>query len=234
MNKRLAIQIPAYNEENLIEAAINDIPSKIKGIANIELIVINDGSSDKTMEKVKQSRVKHVINLEKHCGLGAAHRKGLGYSLSIGADIIVNYDADLQYRGGEIEGLVQPILEKRADAVIGDRQVRKIRGYPFWKFGTQTFWNKLITILFHAKIRDATSGFRAYSKETAELLLKYLQDDYTYSAESIYILAKKKMRIVFVPITIRPTPRKSRLITNKLYYTIRFAATLFKYLFRKL
>jgi glycosyltransferase involved in cell wall biosynthesis len=234
VNKVLAIQIPAYNEEKSIEAAINDIPSNIEGFASIELIVINDGSSDKTLEKVKQSRVDHIVNLERHCGLGVAYRKGLEYSISVGADIIVNYDADLQYQGDEIEGLVQPILEKRADAVIGDRQVRKIKGYPFWKACTQTFWSKLITVLFHTKIDDATSGFRAYSRETAELLLKYLQDDYTYSAESIYILAKKKKEIVFVPITIRPTPRKSRLVTNKLHYTIKFAATLFTYLFRKL
>lgn len=230
----LAIQIPTYNEDKLIKAAINDIPIKIKGFSHIELIVINDGSSDKTIEIVKQSRVKHIINFEKHCGLGVAYRKGLEYAISIGADIIVNYDADLQYKGDEIERLIQPVLEKNADVVIGDRQIKKIKGYPLWKACTQSFWNKLITFLFHIKIIDATSGFRAHSKKAAKLLLEYLQDDYTYSAESIFILAKKKMNIVFIPITIRPTPRKSRLITNKLYYTIKFTAILFKYLFRKL
>jgi glycosyltransferase involved in cell wall biosynthesis len=211
--QKLVIQIPAYNEEDNIKKAINDIPNQINGIRNIEIIVINDGSIDSTLEIAKSTGIKHI---------------------NIGADILVNYDADLQYKGSEISDLIKPILTKKADVVIGDRQIRNIKGYPLYKLFTQKFWSSLISVLLKIEVSDATSGFRAYNRESIELLSRHLQDPYTYSAEAIFILAKNKKRIMFVPITIRPAVRESRLITSKIFYVKRLFLVFFRYLFKKI
>ena len=225
---KLVVQIPAYNEEATIQDAIRDVQAWKPGAC---ILVVSDGSTDKTMEKVNAIGLKGVISY-KHHGLGFIYRVALEHSLDWkNADIIVNYDADMQYKAIEIDKLIQPILRGEADVVIGNRQVHAIDGYPQWKVFTQTFWNKLLTWIFGIPILDATSGFRAINKDSAELLVKHLKDDYTYSAESLFVLNRFNKRIKYVPITIRPSKRPSRLITNKVYYTLRLFRIMFKYLF---
>lgn len=229
MNKKLAIQIPAFNEENTIADVIIAIPRSIAGIQDIEIIVINDGSTDNTRKIAQEAGAKHVINFPRHYGLAKAHKTGLAHALKIEADIIVNLDADFQYRPDEIPKIIKPILDGKADMVIGDRQLKRIKNYPLYKFLSQSIGNFLATIVLHNKIKDATSGFRAYTKEAAGILVKNLQNNYTATLESICILAKKKMQICFIPINIQYPTRKSRLITSKAYYAMNFLSTLFKF-----
>lgn len=232
MPKTLVVQIPAYNEEAHIDSAIRDVPAQVAGFDRIRIVVLDDGSVDRTAEIAGSSGLASVLRLP-HGGLGTTFRQGLRHALSLGADVIVNIDADLQYKGGEIPGLVAPILEGGADVVIGDRQLRQIPGYPRFKLFTQTGWSALIGRLFNVEVRDATSGFRAYSREAAELLAERLRDPYTYSSESLYVLALSGKRVAFVPITIRPEVRASRLITNKWVFAKRFATTLLRYAGRR-
>lgn len=232
MQKTLVVQIPAYNEETHVDTAIRDVPTHVAGFESVRIVVLDDGSVDRTAEIAGSSGLASVVRLP-HGGLGTTFRQGLRHALSLGADVIVNMDADLQYKGSEIPGLVAPILEGNADVVIGDRQLRQIPGYPRFKLFTQTGWSALVGHLFKVEVRDATSGFRAYNREAAELLAERLRDPYTYSSESIYILALSGKRIAFVPITIRPDTRKSRLITNKLVFAKRFATTLLRYTGRR-
>lgn len=226
--KKLVIQMPAYNEENVIARAINEIPKSIEGIEKLELIVINDGSIDNTAQVAKQAGIRHIIDFDKNFGLGKAFKKGILYALNLGADIIVQTDADLQYKGDQIKMIIKPILEKKADVVIGDRQLQKIKGYPLYKLISQSIGSFLTTLFFGQKIKDVTSGFRAFTSEAADHLIKNLQNGYTSSLESVCILAKKKMRICFVPIDIRYPTRKSKLISSKLYYVKNFFSTLLR------
>jgi len=233
MNKKVVVQIPAYNEHDVIVEAINDIPRSIFGTGDIEIVVINDGSTDPTLEVVAKTDVRHIVNLHRHHGLGKAYKSGLAYGLGIGADIIVNTDADLQYRGEDIEKLLEPILRDEADVVIGDRQLEKIEKYPRHKFITQRAGSLLVAALFRNEIKDVTSGFRAYTREAAEVLIENLRNPYTYTVESFCILSKKKMRICSVPVNIRFPTRASKLITNKADYVKDFFVTVFKCFFSR-
>lgn len=230
---KIIVQVPIYNEEENIEAVINDIPTSVIGIGHIVTIFIDDGSIDQSYDKLIKNNVKYIVRHPKNLGLGCAHRSGLNYAIQLNANVIVNFDADLQYRGSEIGKLIQPILENKADVVIGNRQIKKLDWYPKHKLFTQGLWNTIISILYNTKMIDATSGFRSYNKETAILLSKSCLDPYTYSAESLYILLKKKKRIIFVPTNIRPTYRKSRLVTNKITYVIKFLRTIFICYFKR-
>lgn len=232
MIKKLAIQIPAYNEEASIGNALDDLPSRIKGVENIEVIVINDGSVDKTLEIVKQTGIKHIVNISENQGLGEAHRRGLAYALDIGADVIANFDADLQHRGRDLERLLGPLIVGKANAVIGDRQLKTIQGYPLYKLATQTFGSSLASFLFHERIKDVASGFRAYDRKAATVLARNLTNTYTYTLESLCIMARNNIQIVYVPIDVRNPTRETRLITSKMRYARNFFLTLIRCLIR--
>jgi glycosyltransferase involved in cell wall biosynthesis len=226
----VAILIPAYNEQDTIAAALADLPRTLPGVDTVQLIVVDDGSLDGTVTAARAANCSHVIQLAAHAGLGAAHKEGLRYALAeINPDIIVNFDADLQYFGDDIARLIDPIRAGCADVVIGDRRVHRIKGYPKYKIFTQHFWNLVVSISVRRRIKDATSGFRAYSRDTARWLQAHLSESYTYSAESLFLLAKHRARIAFVPISTRTTHRPSRLITSKLYYTRYVFALLFRH-----
>lgn len=229
MSIKLVIQIPVFNEERDIEATLEGIPNHINGVDFIETIIINDGSTDKTVQIIQNHNIKHTVNLPGHCGLGKAFREGLKYAYSIGADIIVNTDGDNQYPGYEIHRIIKPILDGKADMVIGSRQFYKISGYPLWKLIFQSVANFLVSRLLHAKIKDTTSGFRAFTRDSVNILIKKLKNDYTYTLESICLLIKKKKQISFMPINIRYPTRKSKLITNKIFYIKDFLVTLVRY-----
>lgn len=233
---KLIVQIPAFNEENTILQAIDDVKSNLsplpKGINSFEIIVINDGSTDQTSAFVRNNSEANIIDLPNHQGISSAFKQGLIESIKLDGDIIVNYDADLQYYGKQINLLVEPILTNNAGMVIGDRQIAKIARYPRYKLISQILGNIFISTLFHTKILDATSGFRALPKETAKILVKLMQNKYTYTIESICLFLHSKKSIHFVPIEIRNTTRKSRLITSKIYYVLQFIKTVLKYYIR--
>lgn len=224
----LVVQIPCFNEGEYIGNIFKDIPQKINGVDVIEILVVDDCSIDKTVEVAREHNIKHIISLPRHLGLGGVFRVGLKYACSIGADIIVNFDADNQYKGSEIGNIIKPILDLRADMVIGERQFSRIKGYPFYKLISQNIGNFLVSKSFHAPIRDVTSGFRALTRDTAYAFINNLRNDYTYTLESVGVLLKKKKLISSVPITINYPTRKSRLIKNKLFYTADFFRTLWR------
>lgn len=228
----IVVQVPLYNEEENIDAVIDEIPSSIDGIGELKVLFVDDGSTDKSYDLLTQRGVTNIVRHPRNMGLGCAHKSGLEYAVNNNADIVVNFDADLQYRGSEIKDIIQPIIDKKADVVIGDRQRKTLEWYPKHKHFTQGLWNTIISILYNTRMVDATSGFRAYNKETMKLLFKNCKDPYTYSAESLYILLKKKRRISFIPIHIRPTYRKSRLVSNKIFYVYRFLRTLLRCYFK--
>lgn len=228
MNRKLVIIIPAYNEKDDIEHVIKRLPKSITSIDTIEVVVVNDGSTDNTLDIVSQSGIQHIISFDSNKGLGEAFKAGLAYALKINADIIVNIDADAQYLESDIEKILDPVIHGKASMAIGDRQLRTITGYPYLKLVTQDIGNKLVNSFFRINATDATSGFRAFNRETASMLQNKLKNKYTYTIESLGILAKHQLPVLFVPIEIRYPTRETRLVKSKLYYASNFFMTLLK------
>lgn len=222
------IQIPLYNEEENIENTLQGLPININGVDLIEIVVINDGSGDQTIKKLQNLNVGHIIDLPCHYGLGRAFKEGLKYAYTSGADVIVNTDGDNQYPGSEIHKIIEPILNNKADMAIGARQLNRISDYPLYKLASQYIGNLIVSKLFNEKIKDVTSGFRAMSRDCAGLLLKELNNAYTYTLESICVLLKEKKRISFIPIKTNHPTRKSRLVTSKGFYVKNFFTTLIR------
>lgn len=215
-NIKLVVTIPAYNEEDTIEKVIKDIPRKIEGIEGINVLVINDGSSDKTVEKAIKAGADRIISHKKNLGLGITFRDGLEEALKMGADIIVNIDADFQYNAKEIPKLIEPILKGEADIVLGDRQVDKLEHMPTSKKIGNKIATWVVRRLTGLPIRDAQTGFRAFSRDAA--LCMNLTGDYTYVQETLIQAANKGLKIEQVPVEFRKREGKSRLITSLFQY----------------
>lgn len=223
---KLVITIPAYNEENTIGKVIEEIPLAIPGIHNIMILVINDGSTDRTTEVAAQAGADRIISHKINMGLAQTFRDGLNAALEMDADIIVNTDADFQYNGLEIPKLIAPILEGKADIVLGDRQIEDIDHMP-----KRNFWgNKLATTITRLAtglpILDAQTGFRAFSREAA--LRMNLTGDYTYTQETLIQAANKKLFIEQIPVEFRKRDGKSRLISSIFRYAQLAGITIFR------
>lgn len=225
-NMKLIIQIPCYNEEETLAIALKDLPTHIEGIDEIEVLVINDGSTDKTIDIAKQNDVNHILDLPNNFGLAKAFLAGISKSLELGADIIVNTDADNQYCADDIEKIVRPIIEARADIVIGARPIEEIEHFSFIKKILQRLGSCVMRLLSCTKVADATSGFRAFSKEAA--LRINIFDNYTYTLETIIQAKAKGLEIVSVPVRVNPELRKSRLIKNIFDYIRRSTFTMMR------
>ncbi len=213
---KLVIQIPCYNEEATLPQTIQDLPRAIPGVDEIEVLVIDDGSTDRTVEVARALGVQHIVRLKHNCGLASAFMVGLDAALRAGADIIVNTDADNQYYGEDIARLVQPILEGRADIVVGDRGVAALEHFSPLKRLLQRLGSWVVERAAGIPIPDATSGFRAFSREAA-LRLTVLSD-YTYTLETLIQAGARKMAAVFVPVRTNPQTRPSRLIRSLLSF----------------
>lgn len=224
--KKLIIQIPCYNEEENLPITLKDLPTSIPGISQIEVVVIDDGSADRTAEVAKQLGVNHLVKFTNHMGLASAFRAGLDISLRLGADIIVNTDADHQYPGKEIPRLIAPILRGEADIVIGAREIEAIRHFSWPKKRLQKLGSWLVRQVSQTSVPDVTSGFRAYSQEAA--LKLNIMSDYTYTLETIIQAGKKHLKIASVPITINAPVRPSRLIKNICSYLQKSIAIIFR------
>jgi glycosyltransferase involved in cell wall biosynthesis len=209
---KLIIQIPCYNEAETLPQTVSELPRRLAGIDRVEILVIDDGSRDNTAAVARALGVDHVLRFPNHRGLASAFSAGINAALSMGADIIVNTDADNQYFAGDIENLIKPILQGEADVVIGDRNVHTLRHFSFLKRKLSLFGSWVVRQVSGTKIHDATSGFRAYSREAA--LRIHVLTDFTYTLETIISAGKKRMAIQHVPVRTNPKLRESRLFTN--------------------
>lgn len=209
---KLIIQIPCYNEAETLEIALNDLPRQLEGIDEIEYLIINDGSQDNTVEVAKKWGVHHVVNFRRNKGLAKGFMAGIDGCLRNGADIIVNTDADNQYCAEDIAALIQPILDGRADMVIGARPIDQTEHFSFLKKKLQHFGSWVVRKASNTNIPDAPSGFRAYSREAAMQL--NVVNDYTYTLETIVQAGREKIAMTSVPIRTNAELRPSRLFNS--------------------
>lgn len=223
---KLIIQIPCYNEEVALPVTLSKLPEHIDGVDEIEILISDDGSTDRTIEIAKEYGVKHIVTTTHHHGLARTFMAGIQEALRQGADIIVNTDADNQYNADDIEKLVRPIIEKRADIVIGARPISTISSFsPFKKF-LQYFGSKVVRLLSSTATDDAPSGFRAFSREAALSINVF--DNYTYTIETVIQSKTKGLHILSVPIRVNDSFRKSRLVKNIFLYVQRNSFTILR------
>ncbi len=213
---KLIIQIPCYNEEVSLPVTLSKLPQKIEGIDKIEILISDDGSTDRTVEIAKEYGVDYIVTTTHHRGLAKTFIAGLQKALEEGADIIVNTDADNQYNADDIEKLVRPIIEKKADIVIGTRPINQIKEFSFLKKILQRIGSRIVRLLSSTSTEDAPSGFRAFSKEAALSINVF--DNYTYTIETVIQSKIKGLHIMSVPIRVNSCYRKSRLVKNIFTY----------------
>lgn len=223
---KLIIQIPCYNEAETLEIALNDLPEHIDGIDEIEYLIINDGSRDNTVEVAKNWGVHYVVNFKQNKGLAKGFMAGIDACLRYGADIIVNTDADNQYCGDDIETIVRPILDGKADMVIGERPIDQTEHFSPIKKKLQHLGSWVVRKASHTDIPDAPSGFRAFSREAAMRL--NVVNDYTYTLETIVQAGRSKMAIMSVPIRTNPELRSSRLFHSMWGYVKKSMLTILR------
>jgi glycosyltransferase involved in cell wall biosynthesis len=223
---KLVIQIPCLNEEATLPATLADLPRQIPGVRTIEILVVDDGSTDRTGEVARAHGVTRVVRFAERQGLAAAFARGLLEALAMGADIIVNTDADNQYQGRDIPKLVAPVLAGRADIVIGNRQIDTVPEFSPLKKLLQKLGSRVVRGLSHTRVPDATSGFRAYSREAALRLT--VVSGFTYTLETVIQAAQKNLTVDHVPVGTNPRTRESRLFTHMGSYIQRSVATMLR------
>ncbi|WP_295067612.1 glycosyltransferase family 2 protein [Ruminococcus sp.] len=213
---KLIIQIPCYNEEETLELAYNDLPRHIDGIDTIEYLIINDGSKDNTAAKARELGFHHIVSFKRNKGLAKGFMAGVDACLHLGADIIVNTDADNQYCGADIEKIVRPILDQKADIVIGERPIDETEHFSWKKKKFQHLGSWVVRVASGTDIPDAPSGFRAYSRDAA--LRLNVVNEYTYTLETIIQAGNNKTAMTSVPIRTNPETRPSRLFSSMWRY----------------
>ena len=223
---KLIIQIPCYNEAETLEIALNDLPKQMDGIDTIEYLIINDGSKDNTIEVAKNWGVHHIVNFKQNKGLAKGFMAGIDEALRQGADIIVNTDADNQYCGADIEKLVRPIIDGKADIVIGERPIDQTEHFSPLKKKLQHFGSWVVRKASKTDIPDAPSGFRAYSREAA--LQLNVVNEYTYTLEQIVQAGRNKIAIMSVPVRTNAELRPSRLFSSMFGYVKKSMLTIIR------
>jgi len=221
---KLVIQVPCLNEEQTLPLVLESIPKKIDGIDEIIVTIIDDGSTDKTVEVAKKHGVKHIISHAGNEGLGRSFHDGVQYALELGADIIVNTDGDNQYPQNRIGDLVQPILAGKADIVIADRQTQTVEHFSPFKKLLQRFGSYVLNKAAGTNLPDAASGFRAYSKNALVQLNTITR--FSYCMETIIQAGNKRLAITSIPIKINPPTRESRLFTSIRAYVFKSGAAI--------
>jgi glycosyltransferase involved in cell wall biosynthesis len=221
---KLIIQIPCFNEESTLRGTLRDLPTVISGIDQVETLVIDDGSTDKTIAVARECGVNHIVALPRHQGLAKAFMAGLEASLKSGADIIVNTDADNQYCADDIPKLVTPILEGSAEIVVGARPIGETDHFSPTKRSLQKLGSWVVRLASRTDIPDAPSGFRAISRNAAMQL--HVFNEYTYTLETIIQAGQKSMAITSVPVRTNPYSRPSRLFKNIPTYLHRQVSTI--------
>ena len=215
MNK-LIIQIPCYNEERSLPVTLQDLPREVPGFEVVEWLVIDDGSTDSTVQVARDFGVDHILRLSVHRGLARAFTAGLDYCIKAGADVIVNTDADNQYNADDIPVLVAPILSGEAEFVVGARPIDEIQHFSVTKKLLQRLGSWVVRVASNTSIPDAPSGFRAMTRDVAMGLNVF--DSYTYTLETVIQAGRKNMAITSVPIRTNSDLRPSRLVKSPAHY----------------
>lgn len=223
---KLIIQIPCYNEEKTLPVTFRDLPQHLEGIDVIETLIIDDGSQDRTIEIARQLGINHVVHQTRNKGLAHGFKAGIDACLRLGADIIVNTDADNQYCGEDIAKLVAPILAGQADIVVGARPIQAIEHFSKRKKRLQGLGSFVVRLASNTSIPDAPSGFRAYSRQAAMKL--NVINEYTYTLETIIQAGQRRDAITSVPIRTNPETRKSRLFKSMFSYISRSSMTIIR------
>lgn len=223
---KLIIQIPCYNEAETLCVALDHLPKQMEGIDQIEVLIINDGSTDDTVKVAREWGVNHIVTFKQNQGLARGFMAGIDACLHLGADIIVNTDADDQYCGDDIEKLVRPILEGKSDIVIGERPIDETEHFSAKKKLFQHLGSWVVRLASHTDIPDAPSGFRAYSREAA--LRLNVVNEYTYTLETIIQAGWNRIPMTSVPIRTNPDLRPSRLFKSMWRYMKRSSSVILR------
>jgi glycosyltransferase involved in cell wall biosynthesis len=223
---KLIIQIPCLNEEETLPITLADLPRQVPGFDVVEWLVIDDGSTDRTIEVAKEHGVDHIVRLTNNKGLAAGFQAGMDACLKLGADVIVNTDADNQYDAGAIPRLVAPIIEGTADMVIGDREVTNIEHFSPLKKSLQRLGSWVVRQASDTDVPDTTSGFRAYNREAAMQLA--VVSKFTYTLETIIQAGKLLVATDHVPVATNPQLRESRLFGSMWAYVRRNSVSIFR------
>ncbi len=223
---KLIIQIPCFNEQTTLPVTLSALPRRVPGVDVVEWLVIDDGSRDRTAEVAREHGVDHVVRFPRHRGLASAFVAGLEAALKAGADVIVNTDADNQYNAEDIPKLVTPILEGEAEIVVGTRPIAATRHFSPTKRLLQRFGSWITRVISQTEVRDAPSGFRAFSREAAMKI--HVFNEYSYTIETIIQAGQKGMAIVSVPIRTNEDLRPSRLVKSLGSYIGRQVLTMFR------
>jgi glycosyltransferase involved in cell wall biosynthesis len=223
---KLIIQIPCYNEEETLGIALGELPYQVEGFDEVEWLVIDDGSRDKTVEVARENGVDHIVQLPYNRGLARAFMEGIDAALAAGADVIVNTDADNQYQALDIPKLTAPVLDGRADIVIGARPIESIQHFSPIKKALQKLGSTAVRGISGADVTDAPSGFRAISRRAAIEIQVF--NRYTYTLETIIQAGATGMRVLSVPIRVNGDLRPSRLVKSIWSYVTRSLFTMFR------
>ena len=223
---KVIIQIPCYNERDSLPETVRALPREIPGADVVEYLVIDDGSADGTAEVARALGVHHVVRHTRNRGLAKAFVTGIQAALAAGADVIVNTDADNQYQAADIPRLAQPILEGRADMTIGDRQLAQHPYFSPFKRRLQLLGSWVVSQASGAPVQDATSGFRALSREAALRVL--VLGSYSYTLETLIQAGAERLAVVYVPIGVNPVTRPSRLMKNLAHFITHSTSTILR------
>jgi len=221
---KLVIQIPCYNEAAILPLTLRDLPRAVPGFDAIEIIVVDDGSDDETARIAREYGVQRVHRFNEHRGLARAFTAGLDAALRAGADVIVNTDADNQYDARDLPELVRPILERRADMVVGDRGIAQSQHFSATKRALQRLGSWVVARFSGLAVPDAASGFRAFSREAALRLI--VVSDYSYTLETLIQAGMRRLKVMYVPVRTRAERRPSRLIKSIPEYLAQSALTI--------
>jgi len=218
---KLIVQIPCFNEEHTLPQTVADIPRHIPGVDAVEILIIDDGSTDQTVAVARKIGVDHIVSHRRNRGLALSFMTGIEACLLLGADIIVNTDGDNQYCGADIPALIRPVMDGKADIVIGDRKTDTIDHFSFVKKKLQKAGSRMVRLLSQTRVPDAVSGFRAFSRDAAMQI--NIVSRYSYTVETVIQAGNKSLAIASVPVRTNPKTRESRLfksVPNFLFYQV--------------
>lgn len=223
---KLIVQIPCLNEAGSIAKTIADVPRQIDGVEAVEVMLLDDGSTDNSVAQAKEAGADHVLSHSHNKGLAETFRSGVAESLKRGADIIVNFDGDGQYRGDEIAALIAPIVAGQADLVVGNRRVHKMVSYTPLKRVLHRVGRLVVNQLGGIQVADPVSGFRAFSRHAARELIVY--STFSYTTETLIQAANRHLRVAEVPVHTNATPRPSRLFRSVRHFVMRTSLTILR------